>query len=74
MESLDTAPINLLNMDNRNTRCAHHLTEKCDWGAKSITVSDLPVYCRIATSVTVCIQKRDKLVWRECGTKKELRN
>ena len=25
-------------MDNRNTRCAYHLTEKSDWGTKSITV------------------------------------
>ena len=32
---------------------AYHLTEKSGWGVKSIMVSDLPVYCRNATSVTV---------------------
>ena len=32
---------------------AYHLTEKSGWGVESIMVSDLPVYRRIATSVTV---------------------
>ena len=35
------------------TRGAYHLTEKSGWGVESIMVSDLPVYRRIATSVTV---------------------
>ena len=29
------------------------ITEKSRWGVKSIMVSDLPVYHRIATSITV---------------------
>ena len=37
-------------------------------------VSDLPVYRRSATSVTVWIQKKDDFVSRESGTNKELRN
>ena len=32
---------------------AYHLTEKSGWGVESIMVSDLPVYGRIATFVTV---------------------
>ena len=32
---------------------AYHLTEKSGWGVKSIMVSDLPVYRRVATTVTV---------------------
>ena len=32
---------------------AYHLTEKSCWGVESIMVSDLPVYRRNATSVTV---------------------
>jgi len=32
---------------------AYHLTEKSGWGVESIMVSDLPVYHRNATSVTV---------------------
>ena len=32
---------------------AYHLTEKSGWGVESIMVSDLPVYRRNATSVTV---------------------
>ena len=32
---------------------AYHLTEKSGWGIESIMVSDLPVYRRNATSVTV---------------------
>ena len=32
---------------------AYHLSEKSGWGVESIMVSDLPVYCRNATSVTV---------------------
>ena len=31
----------------------YHLTEKSGWGVESIMVSDLPVYRRVATSVTV---------------------
>ena len=37
-------------------------------------VSDLPVYRRNATSVTVWIQKKGEFVSCESGTKKELRN
>ena len=59
-------------MDNRNTRCAYHLTEKSDWGAKSITVSNLPVYCRIATSVTVCIGVA--WAWNQEGIEKLVSN
>ena len=32
---------------------AYHLTEKTSWGVESIMVSDLTVYRRNATSVTV---------------------
>ena len=32
---------------------AYHLTEKSGWGVERIMVSDLPVYRRNATSVTV---------------------
>ena len=32
---------------------AYHLTQKSGWGGESIMVSNLPVYCRNATSVTV---------------------
>jgi len=32
---------------------AYHLTEKSGWGVKSIMVSNLPVYRRNATSITV---------------------
>ena len=53
---------------------AYHLTEKSGWVVKSIMVSDLPVYRRNATSVTVWIQKKDDFVSRESGTNKELRN
>ena len=34
-------------------RGAYHLTEKSGWGVESIMVSDLQVYRRNATSVTV---------------------
>ena len=44
------------------TRGAYHLTKKTDWGVESIMVSDLPVYRRNATSVTVWIQKRGEFV------------
>ena len=37
------------------TSGAYYLTEKSGWGVESITVSDLPVYCRIATSVHVML-------------------
>ena len=32
---------------------AYHLTEKSGWGVESIMISNLPVYRRNATSVTV---------------------
>ena len=35
------------------TMGAYHSTEKSGWGVESIMVSDLPVYRRIASSVTV---------------------
>ena len=35
---------------------AYHLTEESGWGVESIMVSDLPVYRRVATSVTVWIR------------------
>ena len=41
---------------------------------ESIRVSDLPVYRRNATSVTVWIQKMGEFVSRESGTKTEPRN
>ena len=41
---------------------AYHLTEKSGWGVESIMVSDLPVYRRNATSVTVWIQKKGEFV------------
>ena len=53
---------------------AYHLAEKSGWGVKSIMVSDLPIYRRNATSVTVWIQKRGEFVQRESGTKTEPRN
>ena len=43
----------LWNSQGQHTRGAYHLTEKSGWGIESIMVSDLPVYRRIATSVTV---------------------
>ena len=57
-------------------RGAYHLTEESGWGVESIMVSDWPVYCRIATSVTVWIQKRGgrviwvAWVWNRKGTEK----
>ena len=53
---------------------AYHLTEKSGWGVESIMVSDLPVYRRNATFVTVWIQKKGEFVSRESGTEKVLRN
>ena len=38
---------------HRVFRGAYHLTEKSGWSVKSIMVSDLPIYRRNATSVTV---------------------
>ena len=32
---------------------AYHLTEESGWGVENIMVSDLPVYRRVATAVTV---------------------
>ena len=52
------------------SRDAYHLTEKTGWGVESIMVSDLPVYRRNATSVTVWIQKRANL----CSVSLEPRN
>ena len=43
----------LAQQENLLVQGAYHLTEKSGWGVKSIMVSDLPVYRRIATSVTV---------------------
>ena len=60
-------------MDNRNTRCAYHLTEKSDWGAKSITVSNLPVYCRIHICYSLYPKKGQIGVawaWNQEGTEK----
>ena len=52
----------------------YHLTEKSSWGVESITVSDLPVYCRNATSITFWIQKKGRIcvawVWNWEGTEK----
>ena len=42
-----------MKVKNKERRRAYHLAEKSGWGVESIIVSDLPVYCRIATSVTV---------------------
>ena len=56
------------------SRGAYHLTEKSGWGVESIMVSDLPVYHRNATSVTVWIPKKGEFVSRVSGTEKELRN
>ena len=42
-----------MKVKNKERRGAYHLAEKSGWGVESIIVSDLPVYCRIATSVTV---------------------
>ena len=44
------------------TSSAYHLTEKSGCGVESMMVSDLPVYRRIATSVTVRILKRGEFV------------
>ena len=41
---------------------AYNLTEKSSWGVRSMMVHNLPAYCRIATSVTIWIQKRGKFV------------
>ena len=41
---------------------AYHLTQKSVRGVESIMVSDIPVYRRIATSVTVWIQKKGEFV------------
>ena len=38
------------------------ISEKTGWGVESIMVSDLPVYRRNATSVTVWIQKKGEFV------------
>ena len=54
-------------------RGAYHLTEKSGWGVESLMVSNLPVYRRNATSVTVWIQKKGEFVWRESGSDKEPR-
>ena len=43
----------LNNLGQLSVRGAYHLTEKSGWGVESIMVSDLPVYRRNATSVTV---------------------
>ena len=43
----------LAQQENLPVQGAYHLTEKSSWGVESIMVSDLPVYRRIATSVTV---------------------
>ena len=51
---------------------AYHLTEKSGWGIESIMVSDLPVYRRIAISVTVWIQKRGEFVQRATSTPSSL--
>ena len=47
---------------NRTSRSAksggaYHVTEEFGWGVESIMVSDWPVYCRIAISVTIWIQR-----------------
>ena len=45
--------VEVLVWKNHDTMGAYHLTEKSGWGIKGIMVSDLPVYRRNATSVTV---------------------
>ena len=55
---------------HEESRVAYHLTEKSVRGVESIMVSDIPVYRRIATSVTVWIQKRANL----CSASLEPRN
>ena len=52
---------NLL-LPEAQTSGVYHLTKKSGWGVESIMVSDLPVYRRIATSVTISIQKRGEFV------------
>ena len=42
-----------MEVKNKERRRACHLAEKSGWGVESIIVSDLPVYRRIAISVTV---------------------
>ena len=52
---------------------AYYFTAKSGWDVESIMVSDLPVYRRIATSVTVWIQKGRicvAWVWNLEGTEK----
>ena len=55
---------------HEESRVAYHLTEKSVRGVESIMVWDIPVYRRIATSVTVWIQKRANL----CSASLEPRN
>ena len=45
--------INFTAMPAVKTWGAYHLTEKSGWGVESKMVSDLPIYLRNATSVTV---------------------
>ena len=40
----------------------YHLAEKSGWGIENIMVSDLPVYRRNTTSVTLWIQKKGEFV------------
>ena len=42
-----------MKVKNKERRGAYHLAETSGWGVESIIVSDLPVYRRIAISVTV---------------------
>ena len=42
-----------MKVKNKERRGAYLLAEKSGWGVESIIVSDLPVYRRIAISVTV---------------------
>ena len=39
--------------ETKKTWGAYHLTEKSGWGVESLMVSDLQVYRKITTSVTV---------------------
>ena len=64
---------------NRTSRSAksggaYHVTEEFGWGVESIMVSDWPVYCRIAISVTIWIQREGGIsvawVWNREGTEK----
>ena len=59
---------------HEESRVAYHLTEKSVRGVESIMVSDIPVYRRIATSVTVWIHKKGRIcvawVWNREGTEK----